>query len=57
LQQLAIVHTHAPDQIEKLLEVSREYFPDQNHFYRVDVTPVLGSHLGPGVFGFVAVTQ
>jgi fatty acid-binding protein DegV len=23
----------------------------------VDITPVLGAHVGPGVFGFVAVKQ
>jgi DegV family protein with EDD domain len=56
LQSLAIVHTHALDKVELLFAESRQYFPDPKHFYVVDVTPVLGSHLGPSVVGFVAVT-
>jgi DegV family protein with EDD domain len=57
LEKLALVHTNAPDQIELLFEESRQYFPDLKNIYRVDVTPVLGAHLGPGVIGFVAVRE
>jgi DegV family protein with EDD domain len=56
LEKLALVHTHSPEKIEKLFQSSKQYFPDPEHFYTVDVTPVLGCHLGPGVIGFVAVT-
>lgn len=56
LEKLAIVHTHAEDKVAELYQSSQQYFPDPEHFYTVDVTPVLGAHLGPGVVGFVAVT-
>jgi DegV family protein with EDD domain len=56
LEQLALVHTNAPERADMLFSESRNYFPDPHHFYKVDITPVLGSHLGPGVIGFVAVT-
>ena len=56
LEQLALVHTNAPDRARLLYDKSQPYFPNPQEFYTVDVTPILGSHLGPGVFGFVAVT-
>jgi DegV family protein with EDD domain len=56
LEKLAIVHTHAENKAAELFQSSKQFFPDPEHFYTVDVTPVLGAHLGPGVIGFVAVT-
>ena len=57
LEQLALVHTNALDRLDTLFAESSQYFPDPRHFLRVDLTPVLGAHLGPGVFGYVAVTR
>lgn len=56
LEQLAIVHTNAQELVKLLYAESKQYFPDPDHYYTMDVTPVLGSHLGPGVIGFIAVT-
>ena len=56
LEQLAIVHTNAQELVKLLYTESKQYFPDLDHYYTMDVTPVLGSHLGPGVIGFIAVT-
>ena len=55
LEQLALVHTNAQALVKLLYAESKQYFPDPEHYYTMDVTPVLGSHLGPGVIGFVAV--
>ena len=57
LEKLAIVHSNALDRVALLFSESRQYFPNPQDYYTVDITPVLGSHLGPGVFGFVAVTN
>ncbi|MHC1741267.1 MAG: DegV family protein [Anaerolineaceae bacterium] len=57
LEQLALVHSNSPDRAMMLFSESKQYFPDPQHYYTTDITPVLGSHLGPGVFGFVAVTE
>ena len=57
LEKLAMVHTNAVDRIEILFAESKQYFPDLHAIYTMDVTPVLGAHLGPGVIGFVAVTE
>jgi DegV family protein with EDD domain len=56
LEQLAIVHTNSQERVDLLFAESRQYFPDPEHYYTMNVTPVLGAHLGPDVIGFVAVT-
>lgn len=57
LEKISLVHTNASDRTDRLLEEIKNYVPNVPVNYRMDVTPVLGSHLGPGVFGFVAVTK
>lgn len=57
LEKLALVHTNSPKRAAQLFDCSKEYFPDQNNVYSMDVTPVLGAHLGPGTFGFVAIQK
>jgi fatty acid-binding protein DegV len=57
LDKLELVHAHAPERAARLAEAASAYFPVRNIQYSVDITPVLGSHLGPGVFGFVAVQK
>lgn len=55
LQQLALVHTNAPDKAEKLHQMALELFPNQAPPLVVGVTPVLGAHLGPGTVGFAVI--
>jgi DegV family protein with EDD domain len=57
LEKLALVHTNAPGRAAQLFDRSKEFFPDQKNVYSMDVTPVLGAHLGPGTFGFVAIQK
>jgi DegV family protein with EDD domain len=56
LEQLAVVHTHAPDQAMELREKANDLFPEPNPIFG-EVTPVIGAHIGPGAVGFVAVTR
>lgn len=55
LEQLALVHTHDPAEAEHLREIAADLFPAQQDLMRAEVTPVIGSHIGPGAVGFVAV--
>jgi fatty acid-binding protein DegV len=55
LEQLALVHTHDPDGAEHLRQMAIDLFPPQQDLLRAEVTPVIGSHIGPGAVGFVAV--
>ncbi len=55
LERLAIVHTHAPERVAELRSVIAQYLPSDDSL-AVDITPVIGSHIGPGAFGFAAIS-
>lgn len=57
LERVGLVHTNAIDRTEQLFDLAAPLLPANLDPYTVDVTPVLGSHLGPGMFGFVVVQQ
>jgi DegV family protein with EDD domain len=52
IEELAVEHTTAPDEANKLVERLGSIFPKER-IYRSTVSPVLGTHAGPGC---VAVT-
>ncbi len=56
LENVALVHTNAPDRAENLRDQAKSLVSKITQAYSMDVTPVIGSHLGPGAVGFVAVT-
>lgn len=56
LEKIALVHTNAPQEALDLYERSKHIFPDQGDPMSVDVTPVLGTNIGPGVVGFACIT-
>lgn len=55
LSQVALVHTHSPDKAQALLERARHLLPG-DHILSVDITPVFGTHLGPGAAGFCCIS-
>jgi DegV family protein with EDD domain len=55
LEHLALVHTNAAEKAETLWQQARHLFPEVVNPLSVDVTPVLGAHLGPGAVGFACV--
>jgi len=55
LERLALVHTHADEKARELLAQVREHLPE-GVIPSVDITPVLGTHLGPGAIGFACVS-
>lgn len=56
LEKVALVHTHAPEKIEKLRERARDLFPRGTEPIEAEVTPVIGAHIGPGAAGFTCVS-
>jgi DegV family protein with EDD domain len=54
-EQLALVHTHAPQKVEQLRQQASHLFPAGAEPMVAEVTPVIGTHIGPGAAGFVAV--
>lgn len=55
LEQLAVVHTHKQERADALREQARHLFPKEAVTFSAEVTPVIGTHIGPGAAGFVAV--
>ncbi len=55
LEQVALVHTHAPEKAEELLQQARHLLPGGQVLFSEDVTPLIGAHIGPGTACFVCV--
>jgi len=55
LEQLALVHTHAPEDAKALARQAAHLIPEGGISLSAEVTPVIGTHIGPGAVGFVAV--
>ena len=56
LEQLALVHTNAPQEAQDLYQKAKYLFEEKEEPLSVDVTPVLGTNIGPGVVGFACIT-
>jgi DegV family protein with EDD domain len=54
-KQVALVHTHAGEQAE-LLKQRVEHLLPQGDLISVDITPVIGAHIGPGAVGFACIS-
>lgn len=49
------MHTHAPDRAEALRHQAHHLFPKEEPPMFAEVTPVIGSHVGPGAVGFACI--
>lgn len=56
LESLNLLHINAPERAEALRIAALAYFPEISNVKAIDVSPVIGSHLGPNAVGFAAVT-
>ena len=54
LERVAIVHTHAPERVAELREQAAHLLPPGD-ILAMDITPVIGAHIGPGAIGFACV--
>lgn len=55
-ERIAMVHTHAPERVAELRQQSARFLPAGN-IDSMDITPVLGAHIGPGAVGFAVVSR
>lgn len=55
LEQIALVHTNAPQEATYLYQNSKDLFSGSETPLSVNVTPVLGANIGPGVVGFSCI--
>jgi DegV family protein with EDD domain len=56
IDRIAIVHTNAPNRVAELRVQAASFLPD-DHVMVMDITPVIGAHLGPGAFGFAVIGE
>jgi DegV family protein with EDD domain len=57
LQALTLAHAHAPDRLEALRQQIQHLFPPGLATPVVEVTPIIGTHIGPGAVGFLCVSE
>jgi fatty acid-binding protein DegV len=55
LEQLAFVHTHALEKLALLQKEAAYLVPEGITPLIGEVTPVIGSHIGPGAVGFSVI--
>jgi len=55
LEKVALVHTHALERAEELRRKVQHLLPE-GELLSLDITPVFGTHLGPGAVGFACVS-
>ncbi|MHB1134837.1 MAG: DegV family protein [Chloroflexota bacterium] len=55
LEEVAVIHTNALDKANDLFERARGLLTFGESVPSVDVTPVIGAHIGPGTVGFACV--
>jgi DegV family protein with EDD domain len=56
LERVALVHTHALDKAQDLRRQAQHLLP-RGEILSVDITPIFGTHLGPGAVGFACVSE
>jgi DegV family protein with EDD domain len=55
-ERLAIVHAGIPEEAQAMLERIRDFLPNGDALI-VQITPVLGAHLGIGALGFACISK
>jgi DegV family protein with EDD domain len=56
LEKVAIVHTHALAPVEQLRQQAAHLLP-AGEILAMDITPVIGAHIGPGAAGFAVIKE
>lgn len=57
VEKIALVHTNARKEADTLWQQTKHLLPELESPLSVNVTPVLGAHLGPGAVGFTCVSE
>jgi DegV family protein with EDD domain len=56
IERVAIIHTNALDRVAALRQQAAHWLPPGD-ILTMDITPVIGAHIGPGMVGFVVVSK
>lgn len=55
IEKVALLHTNAPEKAQKLYEMAASMLPE-GKIMSMDITPVIGAHIGPGAAGFAIIS-
>ena len=56
IERFALLHTNAAEKAEAFRQRVAKLLPDSK-FYSMDITPVIGAHLGPGAVGYAIISK
>ena len=56
IEQFALVHTNAAREADAFLKRVARLLPAEQ-FYSMDITPVIGAHIGPGAVGYAIISK
>jgi DegV family protein with EDD domain len=54
-ERVAIVHTHSSERVDELRQAAAHLLPSDD-LLAVDITPIIGAHIGPGAAGFAVIS-
>lgn len=56
IERFALLHTNAPKAADAFLARIRSLIPE-GEIYSMDITPVIGAHIGPGAVGYAIISK
>lgn len=56
IERFALLHTNAPEEADAFYARITDLIPDEE-VYSMDITPVIGSHIGPGAVGYAIISM
>lgn len=56
IERFALLHTNAAERAEEFKEQVKEFLP-KGKIFSMNITPVIGTHIGPGAVGFAIISK
>jgi fatty acid-binding protein DegV len=56
IERFALLHTNAPEEANAFYSRIADLIPNSD-VYSMDITPVIGAHIGPGAVGFAIISR
>jgi DegV family protein with EDD domain len=56
IERFALLHTNAPEEAKAFYTKIKDLIPD-GEVYSMDITPVIGVHIGPGAVGYAIISK
>ena len=56
IERFALLHANAPEEAQVFQEKISDLIP-KGEVYSMDITPVIGAHIGPGAVGYAIVSK